>query len=304
VEWIKRPYKRLAGWGKIKNNDVVVFHFPEGDTVALKMQNQSYYQLIRSYGRERLWSDEANFGRIIDRPVDKRENYIKRCVGIPGDEIQVKNGVLFVNNKEQQHFKGMQFNYLVRTNSSINPRALDRIGIAREDRSEYNSLQYIFPLTDDMFKQLKGFSNVAEITKTLDNEGRWNPDIFPSDSRYPWNVDFFGPLKIPSKGETVSLTSQNLPLYRRIIDIYENNDVELRDSTVYINGKSAGSYTFKMDYYWMMGDNRHNSADSRYWGFVPEDHVVGKAVFIWLSLDKDKSFLSKIRFKRLFSSIH
>ncbi|HNU78774.1 MAG TPA: signal peptidase I [Prolixibacteraceae bacterium] len=190
------------------------------------------------------------------------------------------------------------------TTSTINPKALDRLGIARDDRQEYNSMQYIFPLTEKMAGELKSFTNVTDVEKLLDDPQRWDPNIFPADSRFPWNVDNFGPLKVPAKGATIRLSKENLPLYRRIIDLYENNDLELKDSLILINGEPADSYTFKMDYYWMMGDNRHNSADSRYWGFVPEDHVVGKASFIWLSLDKDKKFLSKIRFKRLFKSIH
>jgi signal peptidase I len=304
VEWIKRPYNRMAGWGKIKNNDIVVFHFPEGDTVAFKVQNQSYYQLIKSYGRDRVWSDKANFGNIIARPVDKRENYIKRCVAIPGDEFEIKKGVLIVNGKEQQHFPGFQYSYMVSLNSSFNPKALDRLGVAIADRQEYNSMQYVFPLTDKMVGEMRKFTNVTGVDKLLEEPGRWDSAIFPTDNRYPWNVDNFGPLKVPKKGATVSLTMDNLPLYRRIIDIYENNDLEVKDNVIKINGQSADSYTFKMDYYWMMGDNRHNSADSRYWGFVPEDHVVGKASFIWLSLNKDKKFLSKIRFNRIFRSIH
>ena len=304
VEWIKNPYKRLAGFRKIRNNDVVVFHFPEGDTVAFKIQNQSYYQLVRSYGRDRIWNDQMNFGKIVARPVDKRENYIKRCVAIPGDEFEIKKGVLFVNGKEQKHFDGMQYNYLVKLNSSLNPKALDRIGIAMDDRNEFNSMQYIFPLTDKMTGEIKKFTNVTGVDKLLEEPARWDSSIFPSDSRYPWNVDNFGPLKVPAKGATVTLTLDNLPVYRRIIDIYENNDLEVKDNVILINGKPANSYTFKMDYYWMMGDNRHNSADSRYWGFVPEDHVVGKASFIWLSLDKDKKFLAKVRLNRLFKSIH
>ncbi|WP_297087801.1 signal peptidase I [uncultured Draconibacterium sp.] len=303
-EAITRPYKRLKGFTTIKNNDVVVFHFPEGDTVALGIPNQSYYQLTRTYGKNRVWSEKRNFGEIIARPVDKRENYIKRCVGIPGDKIEIKKGQLFVNDQPQEKYDGMQFDYLVKTNgTAINPKALDKLHIAEDDRNTYSSQQYLFPLTQDAAEKIEDFANVTAVEKLLEEPGNWERNIFPADSRYPWNVDNFGPLTIPAKGETVSLTIDNLPLYRRIIDIYEENDLEVSGNEIKINGEVATSYTFKMDYYWMMGDNRHNSADSRYWGFVPEDHVVGKAKFIWLSLDKDKSFPANIRFKRLFTRV-
>lgn len=305
VEWIKRPYHRLAGFGDVENNDVVVFHFPEGDTVALNQQNQSYYQLIRSYGRERVWNDERNFGKIIARPVDKRENYIKRCVGIPGDVLKMERTQLFINGEPQIDIEGMQHDYLVKTNgTSINPKALDRLNIAEDDRNLFSSEQYIFPLTDDMAEKLRSFTNVVSVEKIIQEPGEWDPMIFPSDRNYQWNVDNFGPLTVPAKGQTVELTLDNLPLYDRIIDIYEGNDLEVKDGQIYINGNPANEYTFKMDYFWMMGDNRHNSADSRYWGFVPEDHVVGEAEFIWLSLNKDKSFPANIRFSRMFTGIH
>ncbi len=303
-EAIKRPYHRMKGFTKIKNDDVVVFHFPEGDTVAMGFPTQSYYQLVRSYGRNRVWSDTRNFGKIISRPVDKRENYIKRCVGISGDEIQIKEGQLYVNGKPQKEIPGMQYDYVVKTNgTSINPKALDKLDIAEDDRGVFSSEQYLFPLTKSAATKLENFANVTSVTKTLEDPGKKEVDIFPHDNRYDWNVDNFGPLKIPAKGETVQLTSLNLPLYKRIIDIYEENDLEVDGDVIKINGEVATSYTFKMNYYWMMGDNRHNSADSRYWGFVPEDHVVGKAKFIWLSLDKDKSFPANIRFKRLFTRV-
>jgi len=303
-EAIKRPYHRMKGFSKIKNDDVVVFHFPEGDTVAMGFPTQSYYQLVRSYGRNRVLSDTRNFGKIISRPVDKRENYIKRCVGISGDEIQIKEGQLYVNGKAQKEIPGMQYDYVVKTNgTSINPIQLDKLDIAEADRGVFSSEQYLFPLTEASATKLQSFANVVSVTKTLEDPGKKEFDIFPHDQRYDWNVDNFGPLKIPAKGETVQLNSFNLPLYERIIDLYEENDLEVDRDVIKINGEVATSYTFKMNYYWMMGDNRHNSADSRYWGFVPEDHVVGKAKFIWLSLDKDKSFPANIRFKRLFSRV-
>jgi signal peptidase I len=304
VEWIKNPYHRMAGFGKIKNDDVVVFHFPEGDTVALNIPTQSYYQLTRMYSRDRVWSDERNFGEIISRPVDKRENYIKRCVAIPGDEIKIERGQLFVNGKPQKTIPGIQYKYSVKTNgTSLNPKALEKLNIAVADRESFSSEQYIFPLTESNVVKMKEFANVVSVEKQLEEPGRWDSQIFPSSQNYPWNVDNFGPLTIPAKGKTVQLTIDNLPLYARIISVYENNKLEVNGTEIKINGASVTSYTFKMDYYWMMGDNRHNSADSRYWGFVPEDHVVGKAKFIWLSMDKDKSFPSKIRFGRMFRGI-
>jgi signal peptidase I len=304
VEWIKSPYKRLAGFGDIKNDDVVVFHFPEGDTVAMNIQAQSYYQLIRMYGRERVWSDERNFGEIIARPVDKRENYIKRCVAIPGDEVKMERGQLFINGKPQQTIQGMQHNYLIKTNgTSLNPKALERLDIAVADRESYSSEQYLMPLTEENATKIKEFSNVTSVEKLIEEPGKWDQSIFPSDQNYQWNIDNFGPITIPAKGKTVELTLENLPLYQRIISVYEDHRLEVDGDMIKIDGEVAKNYTFKFDYYWMMGDNRHNSADSRYWGFVPEDHVVGKAKFIWLSMDKDKNFPAKIRFGRMFRSI-
>ncbi|HLN75110.1 MAG: signal peptidase I [Methylococcaceae bacterium] len=305
VEWIKNPYKRIAGFGKVKNNDVVVFNFPEGDTVALKVQNQSYYQLIREYGRDRVWSEKETFGDIVARPVDKRENYIKRCVGIPGDVLEYKNGQLYVNGKEQQHFPGVQYDYVVTTDGTgINKRTLDQLKISEADRHMYTNTQYMFPLTQENEQKLKSMKNVTGVQRLNVPPANWDKSIFPFSDKYQWNVDNFGPIEIPKKGQTVKLTIDNLPIYQRIIDLYEENDLKVKDSVIYINGSPADSYTFKMDYYWMMGDNRNNSADSRYWGFVPEDHVVGKAVFIWLSLDKDQPFYNKIRWNRLFSFVH
>ena len=305
VEWIQNPYKRIAGFGDVKNNDVVVFNFPNGDTVAMNMPTQDYYQLVRSYGRERVWSDKRAFGEIISRPVDKRENYIKRCVGISGDELEYKDGQLYVNGKQQESFPGVQYDYIINTNGTpINKRTLEKIGIAKADQQVFSGSQYLYPLTEEYAKELEKLNNVTSIKKVNMPAGNWDKNIFPHSEYFQWNVDNFGPLTIPKKGETVNLTVENLPMYERIIDLYEEHDLELKDSTIYIDGVATDNYTFAMNYYWMMGDNRHNSADSRYWGFVPEDHIVGKAIFIWLSLDKEQSFPANIRWKRLFSFIH
>lgn len=305
VEWIKNPYKRMAGFGDVKNNDVVVFNFPDGDTVALNMPTQDYYQLVRTYGRERVWNDKRTFGEIISRPVDKRENYIKRCVGIPGDELELKDGQLFVNGEKQKDFPGVQFDYIINTNGTpINKRTLEKIGIAQADQQVFSGSQYLYPLTDEYVKELEKLRNVTSIKKVNMPAGNWDKNIFPHDEGFQWNVDNYGPITIPEKGETISLSVENLPLYERLIRVYEGHDLEVKDSLIYVDGAATDNYTFGMDYYWMMGDNRHNSADSRYWGFVPEDHIVGKAVFIWLSLDKEKSLPASIRWKRLFNVVH
>ncbi|MBU8893124.1 MAG: signal peptidase I [Bacteroidales bacterium] len=327
VEWIKKPYKRIAGFSDIKRDDIVVFNFPAGDTVVLEMQEQDYYSIMRQYAdelkrrdiqlgnaiktfdtykstaRKYLW-DQFN---VTVRPVDKRENYIKRCVAIPGDSIKIEHSQVFINGNKQEYFSDMQYDYFVKTNGKqINSKHLERMNIAVDDRRFISSnSMYELPLTNENVVNLKNMQAVSSVSKYENtNINMANISIFPFNADYPWTEDNFGPLYIPEKGVTIDLTKENLPLYQRIIETYEGNELNVDGNGIYINGELAKTYTFKMDYYFMMGDNRHNSADSRYWGFVPEDHVVGKAVFIWLSLDKDQQFLNKIRWKRMFSLIH
>jgi signal peptidase I len=292
----------------------------------MQMQDRNYYSLLRQYAQELKSRDINNGNRVqsfaaykerareyirkqydvTTHPVDKRTNYIKRCVALPGDSIRIDQGQVYVNGEEQKHFEKMQYNYLVRTSGTkINPVHLQNMDINRNDVNYMPSgSTYRMPLTDENLGQIKNFSNVVEVTRYVNNSpSSVNHVIFPFDSEYEWTEDNFGSLYVPEKGETIQLTLENLPLWERIINTHEGNDLEVRDSTIYINGKQADSYTFQMDYYFMMGDNRHNSADSRYWGFVPEDHVVGKAVFIWLSVNPYGSFLDKIRWRRLFTVI-
>lgn len=300
---IQNPYRRIAGFGKVKNDDVVVFNFPEGDTVAINMQERSYYDLVRMYGRDKVNGDKRVFGDIIYRPVDKRENYIKRCVAIAGDSLQIIKGQVYVNGKPQKEIPGIQYKYLVNINgTTINTNALEKLDI-NPSEIEGSDSRYIMSLTAGQVKKMDALKFIQSKERVKWPADYSDPAFFPSDPKFSWNLDNFGPIWIPKKGVTVNLSINNLPLYKRIIDVYEENDLQVKDGTIYINGAPASTYTFKMDYFWMMGDNRYNSQDSRYWGFVPEDHVVGKASFVWLSLDKNKSFLSKIRWERFFMSV-
>jgi len=300
---IHYPYRRIAGFGKVKNDDVVVFNFPEGDTVAINMPDRSYYDLVRMYSRERVINDKASFGDIIYRPVDKRENYIKRCIAIAGDSLKIIKGQVFVNGKPQKEIPGIQYKYLINTNGTpINASALEKLDITQSDIEESDS-RYLISLTTEQLKKMDGLKFILSKERRTYPTDFVDPALFPVDPKFAWNLDNFGPIWVPKKGVTINLSLNNLPLYKRIIAVYEENDLKIKDGAIYINGAPASTYTFKMDYYWMMGDNRYNSADSRYWGFVPEDHVVGKASFVWLSLDKNKSFLSKIRWDRFFMAV-
>jgi len=303
LTWIQQPYKRLAGWQNVKRNDVVVFNFPEGDTVVLEHQEQSYYALKRQLGYEYLVS---NFN-IAVRPVDKKENYIKRCVAVPGDSIIIKHGMLYVNGLPHEAADDLQYKYDIETDgTSLNVLKLRKLGISQDDikASMLSAHLYQLPLTAKNVEIIKTFANVKSVKQVEMPEGAYASYIFPNDPKFAWNEDNFGPLWVPQKNVTIKLSMQNIALYRRAIDVYEGNDFEIKDGKIFINSKETNEYTFKMDYYFMMGDSRHNSADSRFWGFVPEDHVVGKAAFIWLSIDPDEGLFNKIRWSRLFSFVH
>ncbi|MBN2892146.1 MAG: S26 family signal peptidase [Bacteroidales bacterium] len=392
---VELPYKRLAGITEVKNDDIVVFNFPVGDTVVANYTGQSYYELCRQFGRKAVVNDETVnpytgilekgfFGKILIRPIDKKDNYVKRCVAIGGDVLEVVDGLVLINGQPQEHFIDMQYKYAIVTDGSLfNPRVYENLDISKEDQNgshsfDPNLLVYmpelanydlsnllILPLTQNGYEQMKAMPNVLYIKKLVKNKGYKEPYIFPhtplvysindtlinytktvddslsnflserlgrtfnytqdfvnvliqnSDDSlllqhvityltlsqtgsYPWNEDNFGPLWIPKAGETLELSLDNLPAYERAIDVYEGNNLEVKDGKIFINGIESTSYTFKQDYFFMMGDNRHNSADSRFWGLVPENHIVGTPIFVWLSLDKDKKFLSKIRWERFF----
>lgn len=307
LEWIKNPYKRLAGLGKVERGDAIVFNFPEGDTVATAFMGHSYYGLCRVYGRDMVWRDKRNFGNIITRPVDKRENYIKRCVAIPGDSLQLIDGSLYVNGKLSIPAEGQQFNYTIFTDGpTINPKVFDELNVSVDDYSNrfLDGAYSRVPLTLEQVEKVGKIPVVKQLTIKMEEKGKTDGRVFPHNINFNWNEDNFGPIWVPSKGATIQLTVQNLPLYERIIRVYEENDLRVQGNSIYINNQLTNKYTFKMDYFWAMGDNRHNSADSRYWGFVPEDHLVGKAVFVWLSLDKNKSVADgKIRWSRMFRSV-
>lgn len=310
VEWQKLPYLRLPGFGDVERYDATVFNFPEGDTVVLNFQESSYYSLLRQAGRENIMSgqlktmDGRTFetGGLTVRPLDKKENYIKRTIGLPGDEISVVNRRVHIDGEQIRRPKGVQFVYEVYAKSPLSVEVLQEkydIYITDAERQFYAANRfYRIPLTDWEKEIVEGMSSIDSVTIEM-KRPQADLHIFPNHPDYSWTEDNFGPLWIPKAGETIDLSMDNLPLYRRAIDVYEHNDLAVKDGSIYINGEVTTSYTFKQDYYFLMGDNRHNSADSRFWGFVPFDHIVGKAVFIWFSKDPETG----IRWSRLFSLV-
>lgn len=305
-------YKRLKGLGKVKLNDIVVFNFPVGDTVALQVTNPDYYTLVKQYGRERVWFDERTFGKVVYRPVDMRDHYVKRAIGLPGDSLQIINNAVYINGQKLKEPELLQYNYFVETDGyHFSPSELQELGVNNDDvvllsnevvinqdsvPTHPRGAIYHLPLTKDMKAQLEHHSHVHRIAIEPDPI----PDQFftyPINMATGWTRDNYGPIWIPKAGATIVLTPDNLQLYERCIRNYEGHDLVVKEGIIYIDGAATDTYTFGMDYYWMMGDNRHNSLDSRSWGLVPEDHIVGKPLFIWLSWDKDKG---NVRWNRFF----
>ena len=331
IEWPQWDYRRVKGLGNVELNDIVVFNYPAGDTIVSNEQFQAadYYQMCYSFGSQLLnyrpdmatltpqeqrdWYEKvydtgrqyiienpSTYGHIMTRPVDRRENYVKRCVGLPGQTLQIKDRIVYLDGKPNKEPDNVQYTYYVKLLQPLPDDLMKDLGISMEDLTSLNQSGYM-PLTARAVNALRKRKDLVE-SITL-NTDTITGDIYPLNANTGWTRDNYGPVWIPKKGETVRLTMQNIAVYERPIRVYEGNDLQVRGGKIFINGKQADRYTFKMDYYWMMGDNRHNSADSRYWGFVPEDHIVGKPIFIWWSSDPDRGGFSGIRWKRLFRMV-
>ena len=330
IEWPQWDYKRVKGLGNIELNDIVVFNYPAGDTLVSEPQWQSadFYQIAYSFGQQLVESDvyidslnpmqqrrlfEAyynagkryisqnpnEYGDIITRPVDRRENYVKRCVGLPGQTLQIIDRTIYLDGKPNKDAQEVQYTYAIKLQAQMPVELMDELNISMEDITQLNQ-SGVMPLTKRAAAVLKARKDIVKEIKI--NTDAPTGDVYPLNARTKWTRDNYGPIWIPAKGKSVKLDMSNIAVYERPIRTYEGNDLEItEDGKIIINGKEATSYTFKMDYYWMMGDNRHNSADSRYWGFVPEDHIVGKPLFIWWSSDPDRGGINGIRWHRLFT---
>ncbi len=269
LDWIKLPYMRLFGQPDVERNDIIVFNYPM-DT---------------------------------EHPVDQRTYYIKRCVAIAGDTMEVRNGLVYINNQLSDNVSNLQFNYKVTIKTdSLNSDSLLLLGITEGFRTN-NKGEYWLTLSYENLEKIKSLKSITSITPVIDKKGSYNDFMFPSNEHFLWNIDFFGPLYIPKAGDSVRLAKDTLSLYERIISVYEHNELRVSNDSVFINEKYATHYTFKMNYYFMMGDNRHNSADSRFWGFLPEDHIVGKTVLVLMSVNKSDE-TGKLRWDRWFKSVN
>ena len=332
IEWPHWDYRRMKGLGKVQLNDIVVFNYPAGDTIVTEPAYQSfdyygmvyslgqqiyeqnfadavnpanlnrqeqydYFKMIYNLGRNYIANNPNTYGSIDSRPTDRRENYVKRCVGLPGQTLQIKNRIIYLNGKANKEPDNVQYTYYVKLKGNLPDDFTHDLGISMEDLTSLNQNGYL-PLTKKAAKALSARKDLVASVRL--NTDQYVGDLYPLNAVTGWTRDNYGPVWIPQKGKSIRLTMDNIAVYERPIRIYEGNDLEVKNGHIYINGKIANSYTFKMDYYWMMGDNRHNSADSRYWGFVPEDHIVGKPIFIWWSSDPDRKGFEGVRWSRLF----
>ena len=326
IEGIQWDYKRVTP-KKVTLNDIVVFNYPSGDTIAYNYQNTDYYRMCKELymynlevpenldslspleqyrfynyaigvGSDYVKKNPGTFGKVDWRPVDRRENYVKRCVGLPGQTLEIRDHIIYLDGVANKEPEDVQYNYDVVLKATLPQSLIRELGISQEDLASLRQTGNM-PLTAKAKAALEARTDLVEsITYHEDKERGF---LYPLNGHTGWTCDNYGPIWIPAKGETVQLTMSNLPVYERPIRIYEGNDLEVTDDgRILINGEETTQYTFKMDYYWMQGDNRHNSADSRYWGFVPEDHIVGKPLVIWLSMDPDRGGLGAIRWNRLF----
>lgn len=329
IDAIQWDYERVQGLENVERGDIVVFNYPAGDVATTNPEIIDFHALCYEVGRQlnpdltvddktaeevmeiyKTYYDDGKqyiaerpdvFGKIVDRPVDRRENYVKRCVALPGNTLEIKDKVIYIDGKQVEQPENVQFNYYVQLTQKMPENIRRSLNISKDDLAMLYRTGQV-PLSNDSYLKLKNNTKLVKDISIVDNN--YTQGIYPLNGNTGWTIDNYGPIWIPKRGESIDLTLDNIAVYERPIVAYEGNTLEIKDGKIFINGKESNSYTFKMDYYWMMGDNRHNSADSRCWGFVPEDHIVGKPLFIWLSLDKDRGlFDGKIRWERLFRCV-